>query len=140
MSAVIDLDNVANSNFHFRKVLYTTHNAQMQVVVMTLWPNERIGMEVHPQNTQVVYVQSGEGVAILNGQQWDIYPGMAVVIDAGTQHDIVNTSDVDMLQFTVLYSPAIHPANEINWANPDVKLRRDSTRPAQPMMLQNHRL
>ena len=49
----IEQETLANTNF--RKVLYTGKHSQL--VLMSLLPNEDIGMEVHPDNDQFFRLQ-----------------------------------------------------------------------------------
>src|SRR5581483_6173531 len=75
-------------NDFFRNVLYT--DERVQLVVMALRPGEDIGMEVHGLD-QFIRVEQGQGRAILDGQEYNIQDGTAVIVPAGTNHNIVNT-------------------------------------------------
>ena len=98
----IEAMSVANSSF--RQVLYTAKNCQL--VVMSLKPKEDIGMEVHKLD-QFFRVEEGSGEAILNGVHKPIVAGFAVIVPAGTKHNIVNTGSVPMKLYT-LYAPPNH--------------------------------
>mgnify|MGYP001573862946 FL=1 len=100
----IEKDTLENSNF--RKVLYTGKHSQL--VLMCLKPNEEIGMEVHTDNDQFFRFESGVGKVIIDGNNYDVADGFAVVIPAGAQHNIINTSDTDFLKMYTIYSPAHH--------------------------------
>ncbi len=101
---VIQIENAARENSNFRKVLYTAKNSQL--VVMSLNPGEDIGMEVH-QLDQFIRVETGTGKAILDGVEHDLTDGFAVVVPAGTEHNIINSSGGTMKLYTV-YSPPNH--------------------------------
>ena len=101
---VQDIEDLAVKNSDFRRVLYTAKNCQL--VLMALKPKEDIGAEVHKLD-QFFRVEEGSGDAILNGLRTPIRPGFAIVIPAGTIHNIVNTGDVPMKLYT-LYAPPNH--------------------------------
>ena len=107
MAGFIDnIEELTINNSNFRKVLFT--GPKSQLVVMNLKPGENIGMEVHSDIDQFIRIESGEGKAILNGEETDIKDDFAVVIPAGTEHDIVNTSSEKELKLYTIYSPAHH--------------------------------
>ncbi len=78
------------------------------MVLMSLKPNEEIGMETHPDNDQFFRFESGEGRCIIDGNEYDIKDGSAVVVPAGAKHNIINTSDSKELKLYTIYSPAHH--------------------------------
>lgn len=103
---IINIEKKSLQNDCFREVLFTgQHN---QLVVMSLNPSEEIGMEVHEIVDQFIRVEQGEGKAILNGEETIISDGFAIVIPAGTQHNIINTSSGKKLKLYTIYSPAHH--------------------------------
>ena len=101
---VSNIEKETLENENFRKVLYTTHNVQL--VVMSLKPGEEIGTEIHGQD-QFIRVESATGKSILNGEEHAIEDGTAVVIPAGVEHNIINTSEEHMKLYT-LYTPPHH--------------------------------
>jgi mannose-6-phosphate isomerase-like protein (cupin superfamily) len=101
---VKDIEDLAVKNVEFRRVLYTAKHCQ--VVVMALKPKESIGAEVHKLD-QFFRVEEGSGVAILDGVSTPIRAGFAVVVPAGTRHDIVNTGSVALKLYTI-YAPPNH--------------------------------
>lgn len=100
----IEQDTLANEDF--RHVLYTGKHSQL--VLMCLKPNEEIGMEVHPDNDQFFRFEKGQGKCIIDGNESDLADGSAVVVPAGAEHNIINTSDTDHLKLYTIYSPAHH--------------------------------
>lgn len=101
---VQDIEGVAIRNTAFRQVLYTAKNCQL--VVMALKPKEEIGAEVHHLD-QFFRVEEGTGEAVLDGVRSAIKPGFAVLVPAGTNHNIVNTGTVPLKLYTI-YSPPNH--------------------------------
>ncbi|MDD2665485.1 MAG: cupin domain-containing protein [Methanocellales archaeon] len=100
----IEKDTLKNENF--RKVLYTSKHSQL--VLMSLKPNEDIGMEVHWENDQFFRFEKGQGKCIIDGNEYKIGDGIAVVVPAGAKHNIINTSDKEELKLYTIYSPAHH--------------------------------
>ena len=101
---VQDIESIAISNKQFRKVLYTARHCQL--VVMALNPKEEIGMEVHKLD-QFFRVEEGSGEAVLDGVRTAIRTGFAVIVPAGTNHNIINTGNVPLKLYT-LYAPPNH--------------------------------
>lgn len=133
MAYVADLSAAANNNLYFRDVKYTTPNGQLQLVLMSLWPNEQIGAEIHETATQFIYVNKGEALAILDGSEYLLYPGAAAVVNPGTEHNIINTSSSNILELTIIYTPALHPPTEKTWTSPAGEQSRFMNRPKQPI-------
>lgn len=102
---VINIEEATKANENFRKVLYTAKNSQL--VVMSLLPGEDIGEEVHDLD-QFIRVDMGKGKAILNDIEHEIEDGYAVVVPAGTKHNIVNTSHDEPMKLYTIYSPPEH--------------------------------
>ena len=103
-SANIEKDTLENTNF--RKVLYSGKHSQL--VLMCLQPKEDIGMEVHPDNDQFFRFEKGEGKCIIDGNEYPLEDGSAIVVPAGAQHNIINTSETEELKLYTIYSPAHH--------------------------------
>ncbi len=106
----IEKETLENENF--RKVLYTA--GESQLVVMSLKPGEDIGEEVHEDTDQFLRVEEGEGVAVLDGVESKIADNYAVVVPAGTKHNILNTSADRPLKLYTIYSPANHPDKTVH--------------------------
>ena len=105
MGFVTNIEEIAVKNDNFRQVLYTARNCQL--VVMSLKPKEEIGMEIHDNVDQFFRVEQGTGEALLDGIQTPFSPGFAVLVPAGTYHNIINTGSVPLKLYT-LYAPPNH--------------------------------
>jgi len=101
---VKDIEELAVQNEDFRRVLYTAKSCQL--VLMALKPKEEIGAEVHHLD-QFFRVEEGEGEAVLDGVRTAIRAGFAVLVPAGTNHNIINTGSGPLKLYT-LYSPPNH--------------------------------
>lgn len=100
-----NIEKQTRDNSSFRQVLYTS--AYMQLVVMSIPPGTDIGEEVHGQD-QFLRIEVGEGRAVLDGVEHMLSDGYAVVVPAGTRHNITNTSvDTDLKLYSI-YAPPHH--------------------------------
>ena len=93
-------------NEDYRRVLYTGKHSQL--VLMCLNPNEEIGMEVHEENDQFFRFEQGEGKCIIDGNEYDVRDGSAIIVPAGAEHNVINVSDSEQLKLYTIYSPAHH--------------------------------
>lgn len=102
--ASIEKETVENDNF--RKVLYTSKHSQL--VLMCLQPSEDIGFEIHKDNDQFFRFESGKGKCIIDGTEYSVTDGDAIVVPAGAKHNIMNISQTEKLKMYTIYSPAHH--------------------------------
>ncbi|MBL9162743.1 MAG: cupin domain-containing protein [Planctomycetaceae bacterium] len=114
---VQDIEELAVTNDEFRRVLYTAKNCQL--VVMSLEPGAEIGMEVHKLD-QFFRVEKGSGEAILDGVSTAIREGFAIVVPAGTKHNIVNTGSTPLKLYT-LYAPPNHRDGVVHHTREDAE-------------------
>lgn len=103
---VANIEKSTLENGNFRKVLYTAKHSQL--VLMSLKPKEEIGMEVHNDNDQFFRFEKGTGKCIIDGNEYEVSDGFAVIVPAGAQHNVINTSDSEDLKLYTIYSPAHH--------------------------------
>ncbi|MFA6427411.1 MAG: cupin domain-containing protein [Candidatus Magasanikbacteria bacterium] len=101
-----NIENATLSNNNFRHVLYTGKHSQL--VVMSLKPLEEIGMEVHAENDQFFRFEQGDGKVIIDGNEYAVSDGDAVIVPAGAEHNIINVSETEYLKMYTIYSPAHH--------------------------------
>ena len=113
---VTNIEEDTLENEDFRRVLYTAKNTQL--VLMSLRANEEIGEEVHELD-QFIRVEAGKGLAVLDGVAHRLSDGSAVVIPAGTKHNVINVSDTDDLKLYTLYSPPEHRDGTIHTTKSD---------------------
>jgi len=101
-----NIEKITLENNNFRQVLYT--GAHSQLVAMALRPNEEIGMEVHEENDQFFRFEAGEGKMLIDGNEYSVADGDAVIVPAGAEHNVINTSNTESLKLYTIYSPAHH--------------------------------
>ena len=109
---VANIEKKSLENKYFREVLFTGPHSQL--VVMSIAPGEDIGMETHDNVDQFFRVEAGIGRAVLNGKEYNLADGSAVVVPAGTEHNIINSSKSEPLKLYTIYSPPNHPHGTIN--------------------------
>ncbi len=101
-----NIEQATLANGDFRHVLYTAKHCQL--VLMSLKPKEDIGMEAHEDNDQFFRFEKGTGRAVIDGNEYPLSDGSVIIVPAGAQHNIINTSDTDELKLYTIYSPAHH--------------------------------
>ena len=109
------VDNIEQKtldNEFFREVLFT--GKYCQLVLMSLKVGEEIGMEVHNTVDQFFRFESGEGKVVMNGEESLVKDGDAVIVPAGTEHNVVNTSQDKPLKLYTIYSPPNHPDKTVH--------------------------
>jgi len=114
---VKDIEGLAIKNEEFRRVLYTAKHCQL--VDMALKPKEEIGEEVHRLD-QFFRVEEGTGEAVLDGVRTVISAGFAVLVPAGTKHNIINTGTVPLKLYT-LYAPPNHRDGVVHHTRTDAE-------------------
>jgi mannose-6-phosphate isomerase-like protein (cupin superfamily) len=102
----INIEKETIENENFRKVLYTGKNSQL--VLMSLAPNEEIGMEIHAENDQFFRFEKGQGKVLIDGNEYQVSDGSAIIVPAGAEHNVINVSETESLKLYTIYSPAHH--------------------------------
>jgi mannose-6-phosphate isomerase-like protein (cupin superfamily) len=106
------IETLTLKNDYFRQVLFTgKHN---QLVVMCLQPGEEIGNEMHPNVDQFFRIEQGEAKFVLSEEEHLVRAGDAVVVPAGTYHNVLNRSEITPLRLYTLYSPPNHPDGTVH--------------------------
>jgi mannose-6-phosphate isomerase-like protein (cupin superfamily) len=102
--------NIAAStlkNRNYRHVIYTTKG--FQLVLMSLLPSQEIGMEKHRSTTQFIRIESGTGMAIIDGEYYSLQDDISIVIPPNVYHNIINTSRLPMKLYTIYSGKLQHP-------------------------------
>jgi len=102
----INIEKETIENENFRKVLYTGKNSQL--VLMSLAPNEEIGIEIHAENDQFFRFEKGQGKVLIDGNEYQVSDGSAIIVPAGAEHNVINVSETESLKLYTIYSPAHH--------------------------------
>ena len=107
-----NIEEITLANENFRQVLFTGDHSQL--VVMALKPGEEIGQEVHDNVDQFFRFEAGEGKVIIDGEETLVGDGDAIIVPAGYEHNIINTSSSESLKLYTIYSPPNHSAGTIH--------------------------
>lgn len=107
------IEKLTEKNDYFRHVLFT--GKYCQLVVMCLQPGEEIGNEVHPNVDQFFRIETGKATFVFNSkEEHTAQAGDAVVVPAGTFHNVINALKTKQLKLYTVYSPPNHPDGTIH--------------------------
>ncbi len=114
-----NIEKLTLANSYFRQVLYTGQHSQL--VLMCLAENEDIGVEIHEIVDQFFRIEQGEGKVIINGKVHQVTDGDAIIIPAGTKHNIINISKNKPLKLYTVYSPPHHKDGTVHKTKQDAE-------------------
>ena len=112
-----DVEKLTKDNVDYRRVIYTGKNQQF--VLMSIPPMDNIKMEVHENHDQFIRIEEGEGEAKIGITTYKLGDDTALIIPAGVEHKITNTSNNKSLKLYTIYSPPEHPDKLVQKSNPD---------------------
>ena len=120
---VVDIEELTLENNNFRTTVWTGVN--LQVTLMTIQPGEDIGLEVHEDHDQFLRIEQGlaevqMGPTQLNLETWDAEDDFAILVPAGTWHNVVNTGTQPLKLYSI-YSPPEHPHGTIHETKEDAE-------------------
>jgi mannose-6-phosphate isomerase-like protein (cupin superfamily) len=119
-----DLEEATEKNDDFRRVVFT--GKHQQLVLMCLLPGEEIGNEVHDSVDQFFRIEEGEARFIFDGkEEHRAGDGHAVVVPAGTYHNVVNASTKEPLKLYTIYAPPQHPDGTVHKTRADAVAAED---------------
>lgn len=114
---IVNIEAATLQNTTFRTVLFT--GAHAQLTVMSLAPGEEIGWEAHDHLDQFIRLEQGQARVDLGrsgdgvDEAHEIEDDWAVIVPAGTWHNVTNIGDIDVKIYS-LYTPPEHPAGTIH--------------------------
>ena len=114
---VNNIEKLTLANSYFREVLFTSQH--MQLVLQSLKPHEEVGMEIHATTDQFFRIEQGEGKVIMNKKEHLIKEDDVIIVPAGTEHNVINTSSTQPLKFYSLYAPPHHKDKTIHKTKSD---------------------
>lgn len=80
----------------------------LTILVSIIPPGSTTGLHIH-DGDEYMYVASGRGESIENGQAFAIEPDSLIFAAGGEEHGIVNTG-VESLKLFCIFCPALKPA------------------------------
>jgi quercetin dioxygenase-like cupin family protein len=60
-------------------------------------PGQIASNHCHQDMSEVFFVQSGEGIICINGQNFTLNQGACIAVEVGEYHEITNTGNVDLV-------------------------------------------
>jgi mannose-6-phosphate isomerase-like protein (cupin superfamily) len=125
MAFVANIEDETLNNKNYRRVIYTSTNLNgMQLVLMSLKPEEEIGMEKHPGTDQFIRIEKGEATVIIGKIKKEIYTLKdtdAIVIPANTWHNVINVSHSKELKLYTIYTPPEHKPGTVQKLKPKLE-------------------
>ena len=112
------IEEATLKNRNFRQVLFTGKHSQL--VVMSLQPGEDIGNEVHAEVDQFFRIEEGDARFVFSGKEEHLVKsGDAVLVPAGTFHNVINASTTKPLKLYTIYTPPQHPDGTVQKTKAD---------------------
>lgn len=110
------IEQLTEDNTNYRTTLWTGKN--LQITLMSIEPGHDIGLEVHDDVDQFLRVDEGKAKVYMgqdkdNMQTWEAEDGDAIVIPAGTWHNVVAEGD-EALKVYSIYAPVQHPHGTVH--------------------------
>lgn len=126
---VVDINKATKANSNFRTALWTGHH--LQVTLMSINPGEDIGLEIHPNVDQFIRIEQGEGLVKMGKNKHNldfqrrVHDDYAIMIPAGTWHDVINTGDIPLKVYSI-YAPPQHPHGTVHVTKADAEAAEGS--------------
>ncbi|UAL49353.1 cupin domain-containing protein [Sutcliffiella horikoshii] len=124
-----DINELTLQNNNFRTALWT--GSQFQITLMSLKPGEDIGLEMHPDVDQFLRLEQGEGIVQMGKNKNEftfekmVSDDYAVVIPAGTWHNLTNTGNVPLKLYSI-YAPPNHPFGTVHATKADAEATEEN--------------
>ena len=125
---VVNIHKETLCNNNFRTVIWTGQH--LQVTVMSIPIGGEIGLENHEHLDQFIRVESGYGKVFMGKNKKDvrflgtINPDYAVIIPAGTWHNVLNAGSQPLKVYSI-YAPPQHPFGTIHKTKLESDLSED---------------
>jgi mannose-6-phosphate isomerase-like protein (cupin superfamily) len=113
----VDMEKVTVDNKSYRKILFT--GKHLQLGLMSIEPGEDVGIETHPETDQFFRVDGGSGEASIGGKKYALKDGDAIIIPAGSEHNI--TAGEEGIKLYTIYAPPHHSDKVIHKSKEDAE-------------------
>ena len=126
---VKNIETATLENETFRTVLWTGKYSQL--TVMDIKVGEEIGNEVHPEVDQFLRLEQGKAKVTFGttedkvDEEHDIADDWAIIVPAGTWHNVINTGNEDLKLYSV-YSPPNHPEGTVHATKADADVAEEA--------------
>ncbi|WML34421.1 cupin domain-containing protein [Clostridium sp. OS1-26] len=121
---VVNINEATKQNNTYRTALWT--GKYLQVTLMSIKPGESIGLEIHPNVDQFLRVEDGQGTVKMGARkdrlnfQKKVSDDFAIMIPAGTWHDVINTGNKPLKMYSI-YAPPQHPSGTVHKTKADAE-------------------
>ena len=111
------LARLACKNPNYRTTVWS--GGLLQLTVMCIPKKGEIGLEVHPDTDQFLYVVEGSGTVLMGPEKgklnytMPVEKGSGIFVPYGMWHNVVNKGSGDLKLFTV-YAPPHHPHGTVH--------------------------
>ncbi|PQZ45532.1 MULTISPECIES: cupin domain-containing protein [Bacillus] len=119
---VVNINEAAKQNNTYRTALWT--GKHLQVTLMSINVGEDIGLEIHPNVDQFLRIEQGQGIVQMGKSkdnlnfQRNAYDDFAIMIPAGTWHNVTNTGNIPLKLYSI-YAPPNHPFGTVHVTKAD---------------------
>jgi mannose-6-phosphate isomerase-like protein (cupin superfamily) len=117
-----DIEKATKDNETFRTVIYTGTHAQL--TVMSIEVGSEVGREVHGHLDQFLRIEKGHARVEFGPTEdeitetYEVKDDWAIIVPAGTWHNIVNTGDRPLKLYSI-YSPPEHADGTVHRTKAD---------------------
>lgn len=73
-----------------------------KIIPCTIHKGSSIGLHRHETSDDINYVLSGTGIAICDGKEEILNPGVCHICRKGSEHSITNTGEEDLVLLTIV--------------------------------------
>ncbi|WP_425501858.1 cupin domain-containing protein [Paraliobacillus salinarum] len=119
---VVNINEATKQNNTYRTALWT--GPHLQVTLMSIDVGEDIGLEIHPDVDQFLRIEQGQGIVQMGKSrdnlnfERDAYDDFAIMIPAGTWHNVTNTGNTPIKLYSI-YAPPNHPFGTVHVTKAD---------------------
>jgi len=111
-----NIEKLTEDNDDFRRVLYTGKN--LQLVLMTIQPDEEIGEERHEDRDQFFRIEAGQGEIWIDGVANKVKADDGIIVPAGAKHNVLNNGSGPLKLYTI-YGPPEHREGTVHATKAD---------------------
>lgn len=121
---IFNIDHATKTNRNFRTAIWTGSN--MQLTLMSIPVGGSIGIEMHEKVDQFIRIESGHAKVMTGKCQNSLGEGQfvdsnyAIIIPAGTWHNIVNVGNCPLKLYSI-YAPPQHPFGTVHKTKSDAE-------------------
>lgn len=119
---VVNINEATKQNTTFRTALWT--GKYLQLTLMSINPNEDVGLEIHYDVDQFIRIEEGQGYVLMGDSpdymyfQERVYDDSVILIPAGKWHNLINIGCTPLKLYSI-YAPPEHPHGTVHKTKED---------------------